>query len=157
MRPISIFILTLFLFSCEEQFGLNDDKISQKIVDSSLLLFEGEVLEKKSTKLDGVDVWKVRIENEFGSIVSFYWQRSYTKLFRIEGEQGPFNYELKPPLSVIVLSTARFLALESHESEELQSWRLIKDSSLNQQWVYQFFLKEKESPVSVNASSGDLL
>ena len=157
MRLISVFLLTIFLISCEEQFGLDNDRISQETIDSSLQLFEGKVLEKKSIQIDGVDVWKVRIENEFGAIVSFYWQRSYIKLFRIEGEKGPFNYELKPPLNVIVLSTARFLALETYESVELQSWRLVRDSSLKPQWVYQFYLKENESPVSINASSGDIL
>lgn len=157
MRTFSSFLLAFLLFSCEEQFGLNNDKISQNIIDTSLQLFDGEILEKKSTKLDGIDVWKVRIENNSGAVVSFYWQRSYTKLFRIEGEKGPFNYDIKPPLTVLVLSTARFLALESYESGELLSWRLIRDSSLNQQWVYQFFIKERESPISINAASGDIV
>jgi len=56
-----------------------------------------------------------------------------------------------------VLSTARFLAFESYSSEKLISWKLIRDNSLDQKWVYQFFLKEKEVPITVNATSGDIM
>ena len=152
-----IVLLCLFLFSCEEQFGLKSNKISQDVIDNSLELFPGSILEKCSDKIEGIDVWKVKIENNAGAIVSFYWQKNYTILFRIEGEKGPFSYELKPHLGIIVVSTARFLAFESYSSEELIYWKLIRDNSLDQKWVYQFFLKEKEVPITVNATSGDII
>ena len=132
MRLNVFVLLGLVLFSCEEQFGLDSNKISQDIIDNSLELFPGRILEQSSDKIEGIDVWKVKIENSAGAIVSFYWQKNYTILFRIDGEKGPFNYELKPPLGVIVLSTARFLAFESYSSEKLICWKLMRDNSLAQ-------------------------
>ena len=69
-----IVLLGLVLFSCEEQFGLESNKISQDIIDNSLELFPGSILEQSSDKIEGIDVWKVKIENSAGAIVSFYWQ-----------------------------------------------------------------------------------
>ncbi|MCG8309439.1 MAG: hypothetical protein MI975_18740 [Cytophagales bacterium] len=157
MRVIFYLLLIVFLFSCEEQFGLGNDETPQNIIDSSLEMFEGDILEKSIERIDGIDVWKVRLENESGAVISFYWQKNYGILYGIEGEKGPFDYEIKPPLSIIVLSTARFLAFESYSSEVLDSWRLIRDKSNDEQWVYLFFLAGREKPITMDAKSGDLM
>lgn len=158
MRLFILILLVCFCsFSCEEQFGFDDNEVPQKIVDNSIQLFQGTVLEKTSSILGGTQVWKVKIENNSGAIISFYWQKSYTILFQVEGEEGPFNYELDPPLNVIMLSTAKFLGFESYSSEVLISWKLTRDNSQKNKWVYQFFLTGNDQPITVNASSGDLL
>jgi len=152
-----IFLLNTVLFSCDEQFGTDSDDVPKNVIDASTQLFPGSILEKSSFVIEDTDVWKVRLENSEGSIVSFYWQKNYNILFRIEGERGPFDYEFKPPLDVIIFSTAKFLAFESYSTEVLDSWKLIRDSSNDQKWVYQFYLQGEENPISINASNGDKL
>ena len=156
MRVFVLFFTLIFLFSCEEQFGLEENKISQDIIKSSLTMFEGEIIEQVGAKIDGIEVWKVKIENESGALVTFYWQKGYSNLFRIEGERGPFDYEIEPPINIIVLSTARFLAFGSTSNSKLRSWKLIRLEP-DQEWVYQFYLEEMVSPISVDAQSGDPL
>lgn len=156
MKIVGVLFIACILISCEEQFGLDKNKISQNIISSSLSMFEGEIIEHSGTEIEGVDLWKVKIENNKGALVSFYWQKNYTKLFRIEGEKGPFDYDLKPPLSTIVLSTARFLAFESSSTAKLLSWKLLRQKP-DQDWVYEFILEGTQSPISINALSGDRL
>ena len=157
MRWLISILLSLALISCEEQFGVENGEIPKNALEHSKDIFPGKVLEKSTAVIDNVSVWKIRIENNTGAIVTFYWQKNYTILFRIEGEKGPFSYDLKPPLNLIILSTARFLAFESYSDEELESWQLIRDKSNNMQWVYQFFLVDHEKPISINATTGDIL
>lgn len=152
-----LILLTTIFFSCEEQFGLDQNEVPQNTIDNSAQLFPGNILETSSDIVEGIKVWKVKIENNSGAIVTFYWQKNYNILYQIEGEKGPFNYEFKPPLDVIVLSTAKFLAFESYSSEVLNSWKLIRDTSHNNHWIYQFFLENAENPISVKAATGDLM
>lgn len=158
MRLLLIIILiSSSFYSCEEQFGNYPDTIPQNTLDNSIQMFSGSILEQTSEVIEGIHVWKVRIENEFGAIVSIYWQKNYNILYLVIGERGPFDYELKPPLDVIVFSTAKFLAFESYSAEPLIRWKLIRDKSFKNAWVYQFFLKDGDAPISVKASSGDIL
>ena len=152
-----IFFFGLISFSCEVLCGNEKNELPQNIVDSSNELFPGKLIEQTSFILDGVDVWKIKIENESGSVVSFYWQKSYNLLFMIEGERGPFNYELMPPLGVLILSTAKFLAFESYSEEVLTSWKLKRNDSYKNRWVYLFYLNHTESPIMIDAVSGDVL
>ena len=119
-------LLTIVFFSCEEQFGLDQHEVPQNTIDHSVQLFPGNILEKSSDIVEGIKVWKVKIENNSGAILTFYWEKNYAIIYQIEGEKGPFNYEFNPPLDVIVLSTAKFLAFESYSSEVLNSWKLIE-------------------------------
>jgi len=154
---LAIILISATCCSCEEQFGNYPDTIPKNTIDNSIQMFSGNILEQNSEVIEGIEVWKVRIENEFGATVSFYWQKNYNILYLIIGEHGPFDYELKPPLDIIVFSTAKFLAFESYSAEPLVTWKLIRDKSFNSAWVYQFFLKDGDTPVSVKASSGDIL
>lgn len=152
-----IFFFCLISFSCEKQFGNRQFEAPQKIIDNSIELFPGKLIEQSSDILDEVQVWKIKIENESGSVVSFYWQKNYNLLFVIEGEHGPFNYEMIPPLGVLVLSTAKFLAFESYSEKVLTSWKLKRNNSYRNRWVYLFNLKQTELPIMIDAVSGDVL
>lgn len=156
-KLVGIFLFSAVLFSCEEQFGIESNEVPQNTIDYSKQLFSGRVLEKSSVTLDDIAVWKVKIEASSGAIVTFYWQKNYTMLYKIDGEKGPYTYELNPPMDLIIFSTAKFLAFESYSSETLQSWQLVCDSSQNSIWVYQFFLSEREKPITINAKTGDVL
>ena len=79
MKLTVVLIVLLFLISCDEQFGLNQNKISQDVINSSLSMFDGDIVEQVGMRLDGIEVWRVRIENTRGAIVSFYWQKKLHK------------------------------------------------------------------------------
>lgn len=152
-----LLIICITFFSCEEQFGSEPAEISQRLIDDSLELFDGKLMEKSSTSIDGINAWIVTIENESGSVVSFYWHKSLQLLIGIEGEHGPFDYDLKPPLGILSLSTAKFLAYESYTTDELSSWELVRNGSTSNRWVYQFFLENSQSPMKIDGVTGDAL
>ena len=153
----TILIICAGLFSCEEQFGLNDTEPSQKVIDLSREIFFGEVIEKSSVMEDDNDVWKIKLKNENGSIVSFYWQKNYNIVFKIVGEIGPFNYDMEPPLNVLPLSTARFVAFESYSNEILSLWVLKRDNIDARKWIYQFYINGNDIPFTIDATSGDII
>ena len=150
-----VLIICLMSFSCEEQFGIAENEPSQTVIDISLQLFHGDVTEKLTVMEDDVSVWKVKIENNEGAIVSFYWQKNYNIIFKIVGETGPFNYDLRPPLNVLPLSTAKFLAFESYSENQLSLW-ILKREAKDKRWIYQFFILGNESPYTIDATSGDV-
>lgn len=156
MRALLITGFFVFTFaSCEEQFGTDEKLAPQKIIDISRQLFLGNVEENTTVIEDGEAVWKVSISNNQGSLVSFYWQKSYSIIFKIRGERGPYEYDLQPPLNVLPLSTARFLAFESYSTKALSSWSLERSKSDNRGWIYYFYIQGAESPFVINAASGD--
>jgi len=158
MRRFFVFILACSIcLSCEEQFGLGNNDIPQKYIDNSLQIFPGTVIEAAAEIVDGVGVFKILIENNEGALIAFYWQKSYYILYQAVGSKGPFNYKLDLPLDVILFSTAKYLAFESNSTEILESWKLFRDKSSNNELVYQFKLKNNAEPITLKASSGDLL
>lgn len=157
LRFLIMISVGCLLFSCNEHTILGKDHIPQKTIDNSLKIFPGNLVETSSSIIEGVQVWKVLIENDQGALVSFSWQKSYNVLFQVDGLRGPFNYELDLPLDVILFSSARFLAFKSHNSETLESWKLFRDKSAQNKLVYQFYLQNKTEPINIVASSGDPL
>jgi hypothetical protein len=157
MRYFSYTLIFVLFTSCNEQDLFSSGNVPQKVISNSTQLFNGEITETSTSNLDGIDVWKVALENQSGAVVTFYWHRKNNMIFRIIGEQGPFDYELKPPLNTLVLSTAKFLAFESYSKEQLESWQLLRDSQHNLKWVYHFYLRGQQQPISINAASGDVM
>ena len=157
VRHLLYFFIFILFSSCDEQDLFSSGNVPQKVIENSLQLFNGEIAETSTSNLDGVDVWKVKLENQSGALLTFYWQRKNNMIFRIIGEQGPFDYELKPPLNTLVFSTAKFLAFESYSKEQLESWQLLRDGQHNLKWVYHFYIRGQQQPISINAVSGDML
>ena len=156
-RQISLLILFVLFSACTEEDLFSSGTVPQTVLDNSVQLFDGNIIDQSTRTLDGVDVWVVKLEKNTGATVTFYWQRKSQIIYRIVGEKGPFNYELKPPLNTLVFSTAKFLAFESYSKETLESWQLLRDSSHNLKWVYQFYIRGQDAPITINAISGDML
>ncbi len=154
-RFFTILLITSLLISCDDPLGLEGDTVPDKLVQNSLDLFQGEVIGKSATRLDDIEVWKVSIENADGAITSLYWRKPFNNLFMIEGEKGPFNYELAPPLNVINLSTARFLAFHGNEQEFI-SWKIFLLASNDTRWAYRFTLPDG-THITIDAGSGDII
>ena len=154
-RFLSILTLVALLTACDDPLGVEGNDVPEKLVSNSLDLFSGDVVIKSSARIDDVEVWRIAIENSQGAITSFYWRKPFNTLFMIEGEKGPFNYELTPPLNVINLSTARFLAFRG-SNKEFVSWKIFVLKSNDNRWAYRFTLPDG-SFITIDAGSGDIL
>ena len=149
-----LFLLLLF-FSCEDPLEKQED-VPADLIKTTLDMFEGEVMEQGSTKLDDVDVWKVRIRNSSDAVTAFYWRKPFYNIFRIVGEQGPFEYNLNPPLDVINYQTARFLAVDQRSNGVIESWEFMRSPG-EIKWYYKFHIQDIEFPVTVDAGSGEII
>lgn len=152
---LAILLFVMILVSCEDPLE-NQKEVPGDLILTTQELFAGEVIEKGSTSLDDVDVWKIKIEHSSNAITTFYWRKSFTNLYRIVGEQGPFNYELKPPLDVVNFSTAKFLAFNQNQNDNLSSWQFMRSPG-ETKWFYQFYVKDSERPITIDAGSGEVI
>ncbi len=156
MRSSIILILSVaLLFSCEDPLD-EQIEVPGELINSTQLFFEGSVIEKGAANVDDVDAWKIKLQNSDGAITTFYWRKTYNSLFRIDGEKGPFSYEIKPPFDVINFSTAKFLAFNSNSTEDLVSWTFSRRDDVAK-WYYQFYLEDREDPIIIDAGSGEVV
>lgn len=148
-------LLFLLLISCENPLE-NQEDVPADLIETTLNIFDGEIIEQGSSKLDDISVWKVKIRNSSDAITSFYWRKPYYNIFKIVGEKGPFDYNLNPPLDVISLNTAKFLAINQNTNDALNYWEFTRSSG-EMNWYYRFYIKDKSFPISVDAGSGEII
>jgi uncharacterized membrane protein YkoI len=151
-------IIIIFLSSCSEE-NKPLPEVPEDIINESLTLFDGEVIEKKQVIEDGINAWEVKIENSNGAIVKFYWSTTGNSLIKIEGIQSPFDYELNPGMNLINYSTSKTFAISAVKNSSILNWELEKNQSFIGKWVYEFeFEKGSETQkVYIDAANGDVL
>jgi len=142
------------LFSCTSG---NEEtlQVPQEIIDNSLEFFDGEVLETKMEQEEGLDAWEIKIQNQEGSIVSFYWTVAGSTLFKIDGQTGPFDYDLLPGNNLISFTTAKTPAFAAVKDDTLNRWELAQEDKFINKWVYTFEIGSQK--VFVDAENGDIL
>lgn len=126
------------------------------LVETTLNLFPGEILEQGSVRIDDTDVWKVKILHASSAITTFYWRKAFSNLYKIVGEKGPFDYEIRPPFDVVNFSTAKFLAFNQNGSERMTSWEYFRNP-IEGRWFYNFYVKDVSSPITIDAGSGEVV
>lgn len=144
----------LLLIACEDPFDKAEESIPDSLLKNSTVLFEGEVIETSSATINGMDLWNIAVENESGSVVNFYWRKSFKNLYKIEGTKGPFDYNLNPPFSVINFATARFLATNNFSLGNITSWSFEPSPKENMKWFYTFRGDGEVPKVVLDAGSG---
>jgi hypothetical protein len=158
MRKLYLILPSLLLLAaCEDPFNTADDTIPDSLVKNSTIFFPGEVLETTSTTINGLPVWRVNVENEYGAIVNFYWRKTAKNLYKIEGTNGPFDYNLKPPFDVINFATARFLATNNFTMGNISSWSFEPSPKENMKWFYIFHGDGEMPKVVLDAGSGAVI
>jgi len=146
----------LVLISCEQQNEMSLD-VPQDVIDKSLDLFDGAIIEKVSETEDGLEMWEVKIENENGSIVKFYWSKVSEVLIKIEGISAPFNYNINPGNNLINSSVALTVAKSAVKNEDITKWKLAQNENFIDKWVYSIEFDEISITVIVDALNGDVL
>ena len=160
-----LFILIGFLGGCthegdvlpedntpDSEVGITDE--NQTAVDLALVLFPGTVQEVELEVEEGQRTWKVDILGTGGAEVEVYMLAASDELYRIDGEKGPFSYDIDPGTSLMTFSEAKIRA-DTEAGESLESWNLRQDDSYRNNWVYQFNYSEKE--VIIHAEDGSVL
>ncbi len=161
MRSI-LFVITLLGLSMLVACSGSDDKnpeAPQNIVDKSLGIFDGTVQEKKGTSEEGVDVWEIKIQNNAGSIVTFYWIRSNEELLKMTGTTSPFDYDLTPVQGVINFSAAKTFAIQAAKNINIVQWVFRQEQDYNDVWVYTFEITDPDGNIQVliKGTNGDTL
>jgi len=159
MKNAIIFLVIPFIFiSCTKE-PSETPEISQSTISRSLAYFDGEVIEKKLVEEDGIPLWEVKIQNENGSIVKFYWAINNQVLVKMESQSGPFDYEIVPELNLINFSTAKTIAISAVKNSTIIKWQLETDNDFIGMWVYTFeFQNNNESlKVFLDAQNGNVL
>lgn len=158
MKPILFILSTLLIFvACEDPFDTADNSIPDSLIKNSTFSFPGEVVETTSANKNGVRLWQITIENEYGSMVKFYWRKSSSNLHSIEGTKGPFDYNLKPPYDVLNLATARFLATNNYTIGNITSWSFEPSLTENMKWFYTFHGDGDTPKVILDAGNGSII
>ena len=155
---LSSFIILLVQMSCNEDKEASPE-VPERLITQTLAMFEGEVIEQEFENEEGIELWEIKIRNPLGSIVSFYWTYSNEDLFKIEGTQEPFDYELNPGMNLINYSTARTFAVSAIKNDEILSWELEQNDDFIDKWVYEFEMNDNGDTrkVYVDALTGDVL
>jgi len=152
---ITYLLLIVLLISCENPLE-NQEDVPADLINTTLELFDGEIIEQGSAKLDDVDVWKVKVRHSSNAVTAFYWRKPYYNIFRIVGEKGPFDYNINPPLDVINFTTAKFLAVNPSSDVCLETWEFTRSSG-EIRWYYKFYLQDTEYPITLDAGSGEII
>ncbi len=151
-------ILLAGLFACSK----TDDpapQVPDSVIDDSIEMFAGDILESKQVTEDGMELWEVKIQNTDGAVVRFYWTVSLNKLHEIDGQESPFNYEVIPGNGLITYSAAKLVAIAAIKNNNLLRWQLEQESDFANKWVYRFEFANgsDEVRVFVDGATGDIL
>jgi uncharacterized membrane protein YkoI len=133
--------------------------VPESVISKSLALFDGRILDTEADEEEGVPVWEVRISNLDGAEVKFYWRQEGESLFRIDGEKGPFDYDMIVGNGLINFNTAKLAAITAAKNNNIETWQHKQDDSFAGKWVYLFIINEEMSnlQVIIDADNGEVL
>jgi uncharacterized membrane protein YkoI len=118
-------------------------------------LLDGDIVKAERKFKRDIPIWKIdMITKEKGS---FEVEISAVdkSLIRIDADEGPFEYEIRPDESLISFSEAKNIA-EQMTGQKTLKWNLYKNRNT---WEYNFwiFIKSGKAQVRVDAASGDII
>ncbi len=150
-----LFFVAAVVFSCK-----SDDEIaildSQQASNQALSMINGQVIEAELDSSGIAPAWEVTVLTDTGSEVEFYFTQDGGALIQIEGDDGPFNYDLDPGLGLISFSSAKQAALDEYEGD-IVKWELEQDSQGH--WVYEFVIiaSGNEETIKIDAQNGTVI
>ncbi|QCK15233.1 PepSY domain-containing protein [Mangrovivirga cuniculi] len=167
-RLLGYFTMILFagaMIACgddEEVAGpINEQQAETKAL-SSLSGTEGTVTSNDvDTTTTNQTFYDVNITTTEGAKIEFEYFTEDGSLKEIEGDSGPFEYEVNPGMGLILFSAAKAIALDSLEAQpgEVLRWALEFDVALDA-WVYTFEVMDANSEdfsVRIDATSGTVI
>ena len=153
-RLCGCFLLTVLIFTaCSE----DDDDLMQaptSAIDKAQALISGTITESESEIEDGVLAWKIDITTDQGAEVEIYYRQDNGELLRIDGENGPYDYNINPGSGLIDFSQAKTIAMGA-VSGTLIEWQLKIEDKFDNIWVYS--MEFDGNQVYINATDGSVL
>ena len=123
----------------------------------ALEIVPGTVVQTQSDTERGLVVWEVKVRTASGGLVETKIVSATGAVLEIEGDTGPFDYEVTPGSPLVPLSVARAAALAA-QAGTLKQWQLeMEESNL---WEYEFYIIAADATVfevEVNATTGVVL
>jgi uncharacterized membrane protein YkoI len=156
---ISIILFSFItFFSCDKS-SESKPEVPQSVIDKTMDLFDGTVIDKEIEDEDLIDIWEVKIQDANGSSVRFYWTVTNETLVKIEGDQGPFDYEIVPGMGLINYGAAKTFAIAAVKNNAITGWKLQREDSFINKWVYTFAMEKSggTTKVYLDAQNGDVL
>ena len=154
---IVLLVLLLVLIACSD----NDDTtvdVPPEIISNSLGFFDGTVTDQGLESENGIEVWEIEIQNPEGAIVRFYWAVDNQTLVKLEGDRGPYTYEINPGGGLINFTTARTFAVSAVKNDSLLAWELKQNEEFANGWVYEFEIADSmdDTTVYIDAVNGNV-
>ncbi|MCX2744106.1 PepSY domain-containing protein [Mangrovivirga sp. M17] len=167
-RLLGYFMIILFagaMVACgddEEVVGpINDQQAETKAL-SSLSGTSGTVTSNDvDTTATNEFYYDIDVVTTEGAVLEFEYFQEDGSLKEIEGDSGPFDYEVNPGMGLILFSVAKAAALEAITAQpgEVLRWSLEFDATADA-WVYTFEVLDANSEdltVRINAASGTVI
>ncbi|MDH3710296.1 MAG: PepSY domain-containing protein [Cyclobacteriaceae bacterium] len=150
ISALLFFIVAVFSCKSDDEITILD---SQQASNQALDMISGQVIETELDSSGIAPAWEVTVLTDTGSEVEFYFTQDGGALIQIEGDDGPFNYDLDPGLGLISFSSAKQAALDEYEGD-IVKWELEQDPQ--GKWVYEFVIAANgnEKTIKIDAQSG---
>lgn len=120
-------------------------------------IFEGaSITEIEEKEERGLLVWEIHLKMPTGGIVEVVFVQDAGKILKIEGQSGPFDYDVTPGGDFINLSDAFKAAMQVKEGE-ITRWELELEEQ--DQWEYEIHLENAEGrwEVEIDAFTGEVI
>lgn len=133
---LAIALSALLLLACSEDENPITPMTEQQATAKALTMTSGTVLSTDTdTTTTGVVYFNVELRTSAGAIIEFEYFLTNGSLKSIQGDQGPFEYEVNPGSGLVLYSKARSAALTARPGV-IKRWDLEKNSA--GAWVYIF-------------------
>ena len=123
----------------------------------ALEIIPGTVVQTESDTERGLAVWEVKVRTASGGLVETKIVGETGAVLEVEGQTGPFDYEVTPGAPLVVLSVARSAALAA-QAGTLKQWQLEMEES--NRWEYEFYIVAADGTVfevEVNAETAAVI
>jgi len=160
MRTLIKYFLSLLIVTSFLACGEDDDPVNisaDQAAAKALAIVSGQV---SSTELDDSGTqpeWDVDVTTDAGSKIQIEFDHATGDLLEIEGNEGPFSYEVDPGLGLVVFSQAKETAMNEAEVGELSKWELEQDEA--GKWIYEFIIVNdgQEQQIKIDAVTGSVI
>jgi uncharacterized membrane protein YkoI len=152
-----------------EEEGEDEDKDDEKdedentnapeaVVNLATEIFDGEVIHSEEHNEDAGLEWKLYLENASGAIVKFIILDDPVEVKKIEGEKGPFDYNIILGDDLLTLKAALEKVFSEVEGE-LTQWELkMEHNDEGTFWQYEFEVTGAtlRYKIEMNAHTGEI-
>lgn len=123
----------------------------------ALEIVAGSVTKVEADTERGLAVWEVKVRTASGGLVELKIVQENGAVLEMEGETGPFDYDVTPGAPLVSLAAAR-AAAEAAQPGTLKQWELELEE--NNRWEYEFYIVTAGATVyevEVDAEAGTVI